>query len=139
MSETASSTTATADEVNLVAVNRYVEFWNAATADEQRRLSAETFAAGVSYHAPLGLMRGAEEMVGFRNQFAQHVPGYRFQPRSKPDAHHDRARLQWELVVGGDSFAAGTDVLELDDEGRIVSVASFLDQAPEGFDPHAHH
>jgi hypothetical protein len=144
MSETASTSststsTATSTGVALVAVDRYIEFWNAATADEQRRLSAETFAAGVSYHAPLGLMQGVEELVGFRTQFAQHTPGYRFQPRSWPDAHHDRARLQWELVVGEESFAAGTDVLELDDDGHIISVASFLDRAPEGFDPHAHH
>ena len=50
-----------------------------------------------------------------------------------------QATVGMELVVGGESFATGTDVLELDDTGRIVSITGFLDRAPAGFDPDAHH
>lgn len=132
-------TNTTTPAPGLKAVERYVEFWNAATAPEQQRLAAQTFADGVSSHVPLGVMRGTEELIGFRNQFAGNVPGYEFRARTEPEAHHDRARLQWELVVGGASFATGTDVLELDDDGRIVAITGFLDRAPDGFDPHAGH
>ncbi|GAA5026458.1 nuclear transport factor 2 family protein [Actinopolymorpha pittospori] len=121
-----------------LAVDRYVQFWNAATPEAQQRLAAEAFADDVSSHVPVAVMRGVEELIAFRNQFAHHFPDYRFQSRTEPDTHHDRARLQWEIVVGGQSFAAGTDVLELDDAGRITEITGFLDQAPEGFDPHAH-
>jgi hypothetical protein len=41
-------------------------------------------------------------------------------------------------AVDGKSFATGTDVLELDDQGRIAAISSFLDRAPEGF-AHADH
>jgi hypothetical protein len=122
----------------LSAVEQYVAFWNAATADDRRRLAAATFSDRVTYHAPVGVLRGADELSGFRNQFAQHSPGYVFRPRAESQAHHGRARLQWELVVDGKSFATGTDVLELDDHGRIAAISSFLDRAPEGF-AHADH
>lgn len=133
------STTHTPTAPERAAVERYVEFWNAGSGDEQRRAAQAAFVDGVDYHVPLGVMRGADELIGFRNEFAQRMPGYRFRPRVEPDVHHDRARLQWELVVDGEPFAAGTDVLELDDTGRIVSITGFVDQAPEGFDPDAHH
>ena len=123
---------------NHAIVQQYLDFWNAGTDAEQRELAATTFADHFSYHAPVGVMREVEELINFRKQFAEHAPGYEFQPRSEPEAHHDRARLQWELIVDGTSFATGTDVLELGPDGRIVSVAGFLDRAPEGF-AHADH
>jgi hypothetical protein len=119
-------------------VQQYVDFWNADTADQQHKLAAATFADRFSYHAPIGILRGVDELVGFRNQFAEHNPGYQFRPRAEPETHHDRARLQWELIVDGTSFATGTDVLELGPDGRIVAIAGFLDQTPEGF-AHANH
>jgi hypothetical protein len=119
-------------------VDRYVAFWNAADANERQRLADTTFADTVSNHAPIGVLNGVDELIGFRNQFAQHSPGYQFRARSEPQAHHGRARLQWELVVDGKSFATGTDVLQLDDGGRITAIVGFLDRAPEGFDPAAH-
>lgn len=119
-------------------VQQYVDFWNAGTAAERRELAASTFADGVTYHAPVGVLREVEGLIDFRNQFAEHQPEYVFRQRAEPDRHHDRARLQWELVVGGTSFATGTDVLELDADGRIASISGFLDRAPEGF-PHPDH
>lgn len=122
----------------LGAVQRYLEFWNTANAAEQRTLAARTFVAGVGYHAPIGLLAGTEALIAFRDQFADHQPDYVFKARAEPAAHHDRARLEWELVVSGQTFATGTDVLEVDAEGRITSITGFLDDAPAGFDP-AHH
>jgi hypothetical protein len=133
------STTAPEPARALSTVERYVEFWNATDADDQQRLAAATFADGVGYRTPLGVMQGAGELIGFRNQFAQQSPGYELRARTQPEAHHDRARLQWELLVGGESFATGTDVLEIDEAGRIVTITTFMDRAPEGFDPHGGH
>lgn len=61
-----------------------------------------------------------------------------FRQRQDPELQHGRARLMWEIDAAGKSFAAGTDVLVFDPDGRISSVSAFLDRAPEGFDPHAH-
>ncbi|WP_157002705.1 nuclear transport factor 2 family protein [Agromyces laixinhei] len=122
---------------DLAAVEQYLKFWNASTSGQRQRLAAETFSEDVAYHVPLGVMHGQKELIGFLGRFAQQLPTYAFVARSQPERHHDRARLQWELMVGNDSFATGTDVLEIDENGRIASVTGFLDRAPEGFDPHA--
>jgi hypothetical protein len=127
------------ESTTMTAVDRYVAFWNTRAGKLQQRAATAAFADGVVSHVPLGVMRGTEELIGFRNEFATRMPDYRFQPRAEPDAHHDRARLQWELVIAGESFATGTDVLELDETGRIVSITGFLDRAPAGFEPDAHH
>jgi hypothetical protein len=119
-------------------VEQYVAFWNATNADDQQRPPATPFSDQISYHAPVGVLRGVDELIGFRNQFAQHSPGYVFRPRVQPQTHHGRSRLQWELLVADKSFATGTDVLEHDDDGHIVAITCFLDQAPEGF-AHADH
>ena len=120
------------------AVDHYVAFWNASTVDEQRRLAGMTFVDGITCHAPVGVLHGAGALIGFRNQFAENFPDYVFRPRSRPESHHGRTRLSWELIVAGASFATGTDVLQHDDDGRITAIITFLDRAPEGF-AQAHH
>jgi len=125
---------------DLEIADRYTAFWNASAAEDQQRLAALTFVDGVEYHAPIGVLTGAEAMIGFRDEFTSHVTTARLVARRVPERHHDRMRFAWEIVVGDDeeSFATGTDVLELAGDGRIRSVTSFLDRAPDGFAA-AHH
>lgn len=118
-------------------VVRYLKFWNAPPAD-QPRLGADLFTDDISYVTPVGVRVGVAEQIAFTEQFRDGVGAYEFRARTEPDVHHDRARLQWEILVGGTSFAEGTDVLITDETGRVQSVTAFLDRAPEGFDPNAH-
>ncbi|MBO0813139.1 MAG: isomerase [Microlunatus sp.] len=120
-------------------LDQYVRFWNAETVEQQRRVAAGVFAEPVEYHAPVGVLTGAEQLINFRNQFLDHMGAASLVTRREPETHHDRARLQWEIrLAGGESFATGTDVIAFGADGRITSVSSFLDRAPEGFDA-AHH
>lgn len=115
--------------------DRYTAFWNASTDEDRQRLAALTFVDGVEYHAPIGVLTGTQAMIGFRQEFTSHVPTARLVARREPERHHGRMRFQWEIVVEDEeSFATGTDVFELDGDGRIRSVTSFLDRAPEGFE-----
>ncbi|MCW3839074.1 nuclear transport factor 2 family protein [Micromonospora yasonensis] len=121
-------------------VERYVRFWNTGKPDEQQELAAETFTDDVRYHAVIGVFTGRQALIGFHDQFTGHMTDAVFQRRGEPQFHHDRGRLLWEIEVGdGKSFATGTDVLVFDADGRISEITAFLDRAPEGFDPHAHH
>jgi hypothetical protein len=120
-------------------VERYLRFWNAETAAEQRDLASVTFTDDIQYCAPIGLLSGPQALMDFRNQAAERLGTVVFRLRGEPDFHHDRARLRWEIEARGERpFAAGADVLVFDQDGRVGSVTAFLDQAPEGFDPHAH-
>lgn len=118
-------------------IARYLRFWNA-PCDEQEQLGAGVFTDDVAYVAPIGVRTGVAELVSFAKQFRDGAGAYELVTRTGPEIHHDRARLGWELVVGGTSLAEGTDVLVLDASGRVASITTFLDRAPEGFDPHAH-
>jgi hypothetical protein len=86
----------------------------------------------------MAFMSGPGQVIGFRNQFAQHAADYSFRPRTVPETH-TTAPGWMAVITGRGDFATGTDVLELDDAGRITSITGFLDQATEGFDPHAGH
>jgi len=130
-------TTTNAERIGLAdAVERYVRFWNPDAAVD---LTAEALDDDVEYCAPTGTLTGPAALVDFRRQFAEHMGKYEFRLRSKPDLHHDRARVSWDIVTpDAHPFAEGTDVLVVDDRGRIRAVTVFLDRAPEGFDPHDH-
>jgi hypothetical protein len=115
------------------ATGRYLRFWNAAQPAEQ------TFVDDVEYAAPVGVLRGPAALIDFRDQFTGHVTGAELHAIGEAEAHHDRARLRWEIIVAGERFAAGTDVILVGPDGRIEAVTSFLDQAPVGFQVHDHH
>lgn len=120
-------------------IDRYIEFWNTTPGDEQRRLGEAVFTGDVGYHTPIGVRTGVDALVAFASEFVGHAGPVDFRLRSEPDVHHDRARVAWALDAKGAGLSAeGTDTLVLDDDGRIASITTFLDRAPDGFDP-AHH
>jgi hypothetical protein len=121
------------------AVERYLQFWNAETPHEQRRIAADVFTDDIEYHAVPGVLSGTDALIDFRTRFTDHMGPVTYRARTSPDHHHDRTRLRWEIVLAdGTSFATGTDVMNLAPDGRITSVTAFLDRAPEGFDHHEH-
>lgn len=115
----------------------YVRFWNLEP-EQQRLLGRAIFTDDVVQYAPIGVLVGLDALIGFARQFASEVGDYAYRRRELPESHHDRIRVRWELLRGDDSFAEGTDVLTLDEAGRIATITTFLDRAPDGFDPHAH-
>jgi hypothetical protein len=135
--------TATADALTAqhrATVEQYVRFWNAGAPEEQQRLASATFTEGVRYYAPIGVLSGPPALIGFREQFAQHMGAVAFRPRQEPEIHHGRARLMWRIDTQEKTpFATGTDILVFDPDGHVTTVTTFLDQPPEGFDPGAHH
>ncbi|KIH96793.1 isomerase [Streptomonospora alba] len=129
----------TTDTDNASATDRYMEFWNSAP-PEARKLAPEVFTDDVDYRSPAALMQGAEALIDFRAQFIAHVGPASFAARREPEEHNDRIRLLWEIRLGdGTSFATGTDVLAITEDGRIGSVSAFLDRAPEGLLDHHDH
>jgi hypothetical protein len=133
----AAAPTTRGDTMTEKSVDRYLAFWNTTDAAEQERLASVAFTEDVGYHAPVGVWTGAQALIDFHDEFLGRMPDAAFVPRQVPDRHHDRVRVQWEIVLAGErSFATGTDVLVLADDGRIASVTTFLDRPPAGFQEH---
>jgi hypothetical protein len=135
--EGATMTGTTSPTRTATAVGRYVTFWNT-QGEEQRALAKSVFSVDVTYHAPVGVQVGADQLIALSDQFAKHLGQLTFRPTTEPEVMRDRARLRWEILREGESFATGTDVIVVDEQGRVASVTAFLDHAPEGFDPHLH-
>jgi hypothetical protein len=135
MTRTTASTTARHHQT----IDRYLRFWNTSTPDDRHRLASEAFTEEIRTYAPIGILDGRQALIDFREQFVRHMGTVDFRARREPEIHHGRARLMWQLHTSGEEpFATGTDILIFGPDGRIGTVTTFLDKAPEGFDPHAH-
>lgn len=107
---------------------QYLALWNEADDERRRALLAEDWANDARYIDPM--MQGcghagvAAMIEGARAQF----PGHRFALTGTPDGHGDYVRFSWTLAPErGAPIAGGTDMVRLDDTGRIADVVGFLD------------
>lgn len=70
---------------------------------------------------------GRAGIAALTGQVLAHYPDHRFRRNTAVDAHHGLARYGWELVApDGSAAVTGTDVVETDDDGRLVRVVRFF-------------
>lgn len=113
---------------NTVAEN-YLALWNDPKDNSRRVLLEENWAADARYLDPLMSGDGQDEIATMiasaRTQFASHV----FTLRGTPDGHGRFVRFSWTLAaVDGAAVVGGTDIVRLDEAGRIAEVIGFLDR-----------
>ncbi len=71
--------------------------------------------------------RGLEEIAALTDVVLAHYPGHRFERTTAVDEHHGWARYGWSLLDGdGSVVLTGTDVAQLDDEGRLTRIVGFF-------------
>ena len=75
---------------------------------------------------------GHDGIAAMTDVVLTHYAGHTFRRTTAVDAHHHFARYGWELVnADGAAAGTGTDVVEIDDAGRLVRVIGFFgDLAP---------
>lgn len=114
------------------AVQRYFAAWNATAPEDLAKAVAAAFTEDATYTDPLADVRGHDGLVALIDGAHQQFPGFEFTPTGTPDGHHGLVRFSWDLVstADGSAPAAGSDVIALDDDGRIRSVSGFLDRVP---------
>ncbi|MET8874111.1 nuclear transport factor 2 family protein [Nocardia sp. NPDC004604] len=114
------------------AVGRYFTAWNATDDDVRARAVAAAWHEDGFYTDPLADVAGHEQLSAAIGGVHQQFPGFEFRQLGPVDGHHDTARFSWELVSVADGSApvAGTDVITLAEDGRILGVRGFLDRVP---------
>ncbi|GAP46501.1 nuclear transport factor 2 family protein [Streptomyces azureus] len=116
------------------AVARYFEAWNAEDPAARGKAVAAAWTEDGGYTDPLADVRGHEQIAALIAAAREQFPGLVFRLAGAVDGHHHIARFSWELVSETDGSApvAGSDVITLDEQGRIRAVLGFLDRMPAG-------
>ncbi|MEU9100120.1 nuclear transport factor 2 family protein [Streptomyces sp. NPDC048361] len=114
------------------AVARYFEAWNAGSAEDIAKAVAAAWSEDGSYTDPLADVEGHDAVAAVIAGAHAQFPGFAFRALGPVDGNHHIARFGWELVSVADGSApvAGFDVITLAEDGRIRSVAGFLDRVP---------
>ena len=117
------------DITNLI--DGYIATWNEADPQRRRALVAQTWTEDGSYVDPLMTGKGTDGIDAMIAGAQQQFPGHRFVLAGEPDSHHDRVRFSWHLkpVDNDDVVATGHDFGVVADDGRLISVTGFLEQA----------
>jgi hypothetical protein len=80
------------------------------------------------YVDPLMSGEGREGVAAMIEAARAQFPGHGFALQGAADGHGPFVRFSWTLApTNGDRIAGGTDVVRLDEAGRIAEVVGFLD------------
>jgi hypothetical protein len=130
------NTSGNAVNVNELVVS-YIASWNEADPKRRRELVAKTWTAGGSYVDAHRRGEGHESIDGMIAKAQEQFPGYRIRLVSKIETHNGRLRFSW--AAGGTDqaplYLAGTDFVQLSNDGRFQTVTGFVDASPAPVTP----
>ncbi len=109
----------------------YFAAWNARDVGAIREHVRNAFGANTRYVDPHRVATGVDQFTASLAEFRAQHPTAVVSWASGVDSHHHLHRYAWELHVGDKLVVAGYDVVEIDDEQKIVSVLSFFGPLPE--------
>ncbi|GAA5177702.1 hypothetical protein GCM10023322_03050 [Rugosimonospora acidiphila] len=110
---------------------RYVALWNEPDPGARCLAIAEVFAERARYCNALHRYDGLDEITDAIQ--ASHErwigQGYVFRARDGAATHHDALRLRWDMLpaAGGEVASIGTDLIVLDEDGRIARDYQFIE------------
>jgi hypothetical protein len=108
-------------------IDTYLEAYGETDPARRAALIAQAWAANGRLIDPPLDAEGHDGIDGMFAAVQGQFPGHTFRRSTELDAHHGFARYGWQLVAADGSVTlAGTDVAEVDDEGRLVRVTGFF-------------
>ena len=112
--------------------DQYFAMWNAADADRRAELIAAIWTDDATFQDPSFETTGHDELNKLVGAAQQMFPGLSFVRTGDIDEHHAYLRWTWHLKADGqEPVAGGTDIVVLDDDGKIQKLIGFHDFAPE--------
>jgi hypothetical protein len=112
-------------------IDTYLEAYGEADADRRIRLIEKVWAPEGRLIDPPIDGAGHDGISAMADAVLGQFPAHTFRRTSGIDAHHGIARYGWELVsADGTVTLAGSDVAEVDDDGRLVRVTGFFGDLP---------
>lgn len=109
----------------------YLAAWNESDETKRQALLANSWSHDARYVDPLMSGDGHAGITAMIGAARAQFPGHGFTLRGTPDGHGAYVRFAWDLATEtGPVVAGGTDVVKLDEDGRIAEVIGFLDGRP---------
>jgi len=106
----------------------YLAVWNQPDAAQRLSQLSAGWSDAAQYADPLMAASGRGAICDMIEQARTQFPGHAFSLRGKPDSHRQFVRFSWDLAADdGPRVAGGTDIVRIDDQGRIAEVVGFLD------------
>lgn len=112
---------------------RYIAAWTGDGTAGDRELIARLYASDAYYANAGNDYRGLAgiELAISRNRDKFLSRGFVFKATDDAVTHHGSARLSWQMLApDGETVAAGTQFVVLDDDGRVRADYQFLTLAP---------
>lgn len=112
-------------------VENYLAAWNETDAQKRHTLISNVWSEQGGYSDPNAEVTGYDAISALITHVQSIAPGMRFRLASEIDSHHSYLRFTWELgPEPGSALFIGSDVVQLDQDGRFREVIGFLDQVP---------
>jgi hypothetical protein len=111
---------------------RYLALWNAENEEPLPIAIRNLWSDGGSHTSPRIAVRGFDEIEARVARSCQRwivEEGYRFRSKGDVSGHHNIVRFSWEMIDGrGNVESIGTEILVLNEVGRISSAYQFIEQ-----------
>ncbi len=109
-------------------VDAYCVCWRVADAAERQRALVAALTADVHYCDPTADVHGLDALSAHIGRMLQRFPNAEVLRTSPVDAHHDRGRFAWRMVLDASQPpASGIDVITLSEDGsRIRAILGFF-------------
>ena len=112
--------------------NRYIALWNGDDEDARRSTIRALWADDGAHIAPTIKVRDLEELearvtCSYQRWIVEN--GCRFRLKGSPSGHHNVVRFTWEMIDrDGNVESVGTEILVLDEAGKISVVYQFIEE-----------
>ena len=107
--------------VNAV-LDKHLKAVNELDPEKRKVLFEEVYDPHIHFVDPQGIANGRAELEKLYDGLHKQFPGFVFHEVGEIEAHHDVARVHWELVKPGASIKpTGDDFVKIED-GRITEV-----------------
>lgn len=104
--------------------------WNERDLDRIGERASRCLAERVVFADPTNFIKGRDAFIEMIKAFRKAYPDATCYRTSGLDSHNNRYRYSWKILSGDNLIVAGTDFVELDSDGMILSVVGFFGELP---------
>jgi hypothetical protein len=112
-------------------VDTYLDAYGESDAERRAKLIEQVWASGGQLIDPPLDATGRDGIGQMAAAVQSQFPGHTLRRSTGVDTHHGFARYGWEMVAADGSVTlAGTDIMQVGDDGQIVRVTGFFGEPP---------